>query len=92
MKALEDPQEKKCEEHVQGEIFNKDYQKTNSTVFACTCEAHESTRQRIPESQNKDHGDHIAQKGFKSLSHGNLVHKLFLVHQAMKTPRCEGSS
>ena len=34
----------------------------------------------------KDHEDHIAEKGFNSLSHHNLVHKIIPVHQAMKIP------
>ena len=34
----------------------------------------------------KDHEDHVAEKGFNSSSHYNLVHKFILVLQAMKVP------
>ena len=32
-------------------------------------QAHESGRMRIKETQQRDHEDHIAEKGFNSLSH-----------------------
>ena len=32
-------------------------------------EAHESTRKRLERTPSKDHEDHIAEKGFNSLSH-----------------------
>ena len=68
-------------EQWQGEIFSNHRRKKGKTVFACMCEAFESTRKRIPETQNKDHEDHIAEKGFNSVSHYDLV-----MPQAMKTP------
>ena len=49
-------------------------------------EAHESTRQRLESSLPKDHEDHIAEKGFNSLGHYNLHHRLLPVPQAMKIP------
>ena len=52
---------------------------------ACMVEGHESTRKRLERTPLKDHEDHIAEKGFNSLSHHNLVHKFILVHQAMKS-------
>ena len=32
-------------------------------LFACICEAHEATRKRIQETQNRDHDDYIAEEG-----------------------------
>ena len=42
----------------------------------------------------RDHEDHIAEKGFNSLSHYNLVHKFISMPQALKIPdakSCGGS-
>ena len=47
------------------------------TRYACTYEADESTRKCMEGSLHKNHEDHIAGKGINSLSHYNLVHKLF---------------
>ena len=44
---------------------------TNSTPKKV--EAHESTRQRLESSLPKDHADHIAGKGYNSMTHYNLV-------------------
>ena len=38
----------------------------------------------MPETQNKDHEDHIAETGFNSMSHFKLVHKPIPMPQAMK--------
>ena len=45
------------------------------TKCACIVEAHEST---------KNHEDHIASKGYTSMTHYNLVHKFIPMKQAMK--------
>ena len=47
------------------------------------------TRQRAESSQFKNQEDHIAGKGFISMSHYNLVHKFIPMPQAMKNTRCE---
>ena len=49
--------------------------KIQQSKHACIAEAHEST--------SKDHEDHLAEKGFNSLCHYNLVHKFIPVRQAM---------
>ena len=54
--------------------------------FACILEASESTRMRMGESLPNNHEDHIAGRGDNSLQHYNLVHKFFLMPQAMKIP------
>ena len=46
--------------------------------------AHESTRERLEGTLSKDHDDHIAEKGFHSLSHYNLAHKFVPMLQAIK--------
>ena len=61
-------------------------EKNSKTVFRCVVEPHESTRQRAESSQSKNHEDHIAGKGFTSMSHCNLVRKFFPMPQAMKIP------
>ena len=50
-------------------------EKTPKTVYGCPVESHESTWQRVESSQLKNHEDHIAGKGFTSISHYDLVHK-----------------
>ena len=49
-------------------------------------ESQESTRQQAESSQSKSHEDHIACKGFTSMTHYNLVHKFIPMPQAMKNP------
>ena len=44
-------------------------------------------RQRVESALPKDHGDHIAERGFNSLSQNNLVLKVFVpMPQVMKIP------
>ena len=56
------------------------------------CEALESTRKRIQETQNKEHEDHIAAKGFISMRHYNLAHTLFHVAPRNEDSGCGGRS
>ena len=42
------------------------------------------TRKRTTETQNKDHENYIAEKGFNPMSPYNLVHKPIPILQAMK--------
>ena len=49
-------------------------------------EAHKSTRTRIGKTQPRDHEDHVAEKGFNSLSHCNLVHKRIPLLLALRIP------
>ena len=53
------------------------------TKYACIVEAHESTRQRLESSLPKNHEDHVAGKGYTSMTHFNLVHKFIPMQQAM---------
>ena len=46
-------------------------------------ESDESTRQRVESSQPQNHGDHIADKGFTSMLHHNLMRKFIPVSQVM---------
>ena len=39
----------------------------------------------------KDHEDHIAGQGFKSLSHYNLVHKFIPMSQGLKIPEAKAA-
>ena len=60
---------------------------SSKTKHACILEAHESTRQRLDSSIPKDHEDHIADKGFNSMTHYNAwFASLFSMPQAMKMP------
>ena len=68
-------------------------EKTNETVKnprkkldACIVDTHESTRKRLQSSLPKDHEDHIAGKGYNSISHYTLVRKFIPMSQAMKIP------
>ena len=59
---------------------------TRRSRHACVIEDHESTRTRNDQIEARDHEDHIAEKGFTSLTHYNLVHKPIPVHRAMIIP------
>ena len=65
--------------------------KIPKTKHACIVEAHESTRKRLEPSLPKDHEDRIASKGYISVTHYNLVHKLIPMPQAMKIPDAKGA-
>ena len=58
----------------------------NDLWYGCMVESHESTRQRVESSQPKNHEDHIAGKGFTSMTHYSLVHKRNPMPQVMKIP------
>ena len=60
--------------------------KIPKTKHACIVGDHESTRERSESSLPKDHEDHITGKGYKSMTHYSLVHKLIPRPQAMKIP------
>ena len=57
---------------------------SRKTRYACTIEAHVSTRTGIGATQPRDHEDHIAERRLNSLTHYNLVHKPTPIPQAMK--------
>ena len=57
-----------------GETFSESNE-IRKSKHECVVEAHESTRKRSERTPSKDHEDHIAEKGFNSLSHHKLVHK-----------------
>ena len=56
-------------------------------MYGCNVESQESTRQtsRIF-AVKKNHEDHIAGKGFTSMTHYNLAHKFIPMPQAMNIP------
>ena len=66
--------------------------KIPKTKHACIVKAHESTRKRLDSILPKDHEDHIAGKGYKSISQYNLVHKFLPMPQAMKIPDAKAVS
>ena len=66
--------------------------KIQKTKHACIVEAHESTRNRLEATLPKDHEYHIAEKGFKSISHFNLVHKFIPMPQHCENSGCESRS
>ena len=51
------------------------HQKVLKTRYGCFLESHESTRPRAEPSLPKHHDDHIAGKGYTSMTLCNLVHK-----------------
>ena len=60
--------------------------------IGCMVVSHESTRQRVESSQlQKNHEDHIAGKGFASMSHYNSAHKVLPMPQAMEWKKLETS-
>ena len=64
----------------------KESNKIQKTKHACIVAAHESTSKRLESTLSQDHEDHIAERGFNSTSHYNLVHKFVPMPQAMKNP------
>ena len=62
------------------------------TKYACIVEAHESTRKRLESTLPRNHNDRIAEKGFNSLNHHNLVHKFIPMPQAMKIPDAKAAA
>ena len=64
-------------------IRNSSHEETRSK-YACIVEAKVSSRKRIEGVQHRDQEDHIAGKGFSSLSQHNHVLKFIPMPQAMK--------
>ena len=60
--------------------------RSKQNLRVCIFEACECTRLRMGESLPTHREDRIAGKGENSLQHYNLVHKFFLLPQAMKIP------
>ena len=52
-------------------------------MYDCVVESHESIRHRAESLQSKNHEDHIAGKGFTSMTHYNLVQKFIPMPQTM---------
>ena len=73
---------RKLRETVAGENTNP----RKTTKYACIVEAKESKRKRLESTIPRDNEDHIAENGFNSINHYNLVHKLILMPQAMNIP------
>ena len=66
-------------------------EKTPKMVYGWKVESRESTRQRLEYCRPKNHEDHIAGKGFITISHYNLVHKYIPMPQAMKIPHAKAA-
>ena len=63
-----------------------EFNKIQKTKHACIVEAHESKRKRLESTLHQNHENHIAERGFNSISHCNVVHKFVAVRQAMRIP------
>ena len=59
---------------------------TRRSRYTCVIEAHESTRTHMGKTEDREHNDLIADKGFNSLAHYNLVHKPIPILRAMNIP------
>ena len=70
---------------------NSASEENSKTMFSCTVESHEFTSQLAESLQSENFEDHIAGKGFTSMSHYNLVHKFIPMPQAMKVPDSEAA-
>ena len=62
------------------------------TMYPCIVETQESTRKRLESTRPRNHDDHIAEKGFNSLIHNNLVHKIHSNAPSDENSGCEGCS
>ena len=67
-------------------VANENADPRKKTKYACSVEAHESTKRRLESTLQRNHEDHIAEKGLNSLTHYNLVRKFIPMLQAMKIP------
>ena len=77
---------KKCLKKLRETVSESDESNTiQNTKHAWIVEAHGST-------PPKDHEDHIAGKGYKSISHYILVHKFLPMPQAMKIPDAKAAA
>ena len=77
----------KTKEHHESDCKAEQCIRENSkTMYGCVVESREPTRQRAESPQSKKHEDHIAGKGFTSMSHCNLAHRFIPMPQAMKIP------
>ena len=65
--------------------------KTQKAKHARIVEASESTWKRLESTLPQDHEDHIAERGFNSMSHDNLVHKIDSEAPSTEHPGCESS-
>ena len=80
----------KIRERTYKETFRKP--DTSKTKYACIVEADESTRKRLEWTLHKDHEDHIAGEGIKSLDRYNPVHKFIPMPKAMKMPDAKAAA
>ena len=62
-------------------LASEDTNPHKKTKYACIVEAHESTRTRLESTLPRNHEDHIAEKGFNSINHYKLVHKIIPLRQ-----------
>ena len=67
-------------------------QKIPKTIYGCTVESHESTRQRVESSVPASHEDHNAGKGYNSMTRYNLAHKFIPMPEAMKNPDAKAAA
>ena len=61
------------------------------TKYACIVEADKSMRHRLEGSPHKNHEDHIAGKGMKSVTPYSPMHKCILMTQGVKIPDAEAA-
>ena len=73
-----------CERHTS--IVKTTMKRVFKTMYDCTVESHESTRQRAESLQSKYHEDHVAGKGFTSVTQDNVVHKFIPMPHATTIP------
>ena len=79
-----DVQNRQCRES-----FGKGSDTRRSTCACIVVEAHESTRKRLDRTLQKDHEDHIARKGFNSLTHLKIVHKFNPIASSDENSSCQ---
>ena len=65
--------------------------KVQKIKHACIGEAHESSRKRFESTLPRDHEDRVAGKGFTSMTHQMLVHKISCA-SSNDDSGCESSS
>ena len=65
-------------------MASEDTNPHKKTKYVNIVEAHESTRKRLESTPPRTDEDHIAEKGFNSVNHYNLVRKFIPLRHAMK--------
>ena len=73
-------------------VASEDTNSHKKTKYVCIVEAHESTSKLLESALPRKYEDHIAERGFNSLTHCNLVHNIYSHASSDENSGCESCS